>query len=389
MNQGAYVFSQLISLVSPTSFKTCVKRYNGDYKTKHFNCWRQYLCMVFGQLTHRESLSDTILCLKVNANKLYHIGIGEAIVKSTLSTANENRDWRIFADFAWILIKEAKLLYLNDNNLDLEIDNPVFAIDATVIDMCLSIFNWANFRSTKAGIKLHVQLDLKTAIPEFIEVTPAAIHEVNILDTINFKIDSFYIVDKGYTDFKRLYRIQIARAFFVIRAKDNLHFKCTKSLPKDKNAGVLADQIIQLQGHYAFKDYPGKIRRIKFYDPEYNRTLVFLTNNMDFKATDIAQLYKHRWKIELFFKWIKQNLKIKSFWGTSENAVKVQIWIAISVYVLVVIAKKRFKLQQSLYEILQVLSISVFDKTPIDEIFSNPIQQNFKELNPNQLNIFK
>jgi hypothetical protein len=345
MNQGAYVFSQLISLVSPTSFKTCVKRYNGDYKTKHFNCWRQYLCMVFGQLTHRESLSDTILCLKVNANKLYHIGIGEAIVKSTLSTANENRDWRIFADFAWILIKEAKLLYLNDNNLDLEIDNPVFAIDATVIDMCLSIFNWANFRSTKAGIKLHVQLDLKTAIPEFIEVTPAAIHEVNILDTINFKIDSFYIVDKGYTDFKRLYRIQIARAFFVIRAKDNLHFKCTKSLPKDKNAGVLADQIIQLQGHYAFKDYPGKIRRIKFYDPEYNRTLVFLTNNMDFKATDIAQLYKHRWKIELFFKWIKQNLKIKSFWGTSENAVKVQIWIAISVYVLVVIAKKRFKLQ--------------------------------------------
>jgi len=389
MNQGAYVFSQLISLVSPTSFKTCVKRYNGDYKTKHFNCWRQYLCMVFGQLTHRESLSDTILCLKVNANKLYHIGIGEAIVKSTLSTANENRDWRIFADFAWILIKEAKSLYLNDNNLNLEIDNPVFAIDATVIDMCLSIFNWANFRSTKAGIKLHVQLDLKTAIPEFIEITPAAVHEVNILDTITFQIDSFYIVDKGYTDFKRLYRIQIARAFFVIRAKDNLHFKCTKSLPKDKNAGVLADQIIQLQGHYAFKDYPGKIRRIKFYDPEYNRTLVFLTNNMDFKATDIAQLYKHRWKIELFFKWIKQNLKIKSFWGTSENAVKVQIWIAISVYVLVAIAKKHFKLQQSLYEILQVLSISVFDKTPIDEIFSNPIQQNFKELNPNQLNIFK
>ena len=203
--------------------------------------------MVFGQLTHRESLSDTILCLKVNANKLYHIGIGEAIVKSTLSTANENRDWRIFADFAWILIKEAKSLYLNDNNLDLEIDNPVFAIDATVIDMCLSIFNWANFRSTKAGIKLHVQLDLKTAIPEFIEITPAAVHEVNILDTITFQIDSFYIVDKGYTDFKRLYRIQIAKAFFVIRAKDNLHFKCTKSLPKDKNAGVLADQIIQLQ----------------------------------------------------------------------------------------------------------------------------------------------
>jgi hypothetical protein len=389
MNQGAYVFSQLISLASPTSFKTCVKRYNGDHKTKHFNCWRQYLCMVFGQLTHRESLSDTILCLKVNANKLYHIGIGEAIVKSTLSTANENRDWRIFSDFAWILIKEAKSLYLNDNNLDLEIDNPVFAIDATVIDMCLSLFNWANFRSTKAAIKLHVQLDLKTAIPEFIEITPAAIHEVNILDTINFQIDSFYILDKGYTDFKRLHRIHVAKAFFVIRAKDNLHFKCIKSLPKDKNNGVLADQIIQLQGFYAYHDYPDKIRRIKFYDPEYNRTLVFLTNNLEFKATDIAQLYKHRWKIELFFKWIKQNLKIKTFWGTSENAVKVQIWIAISVYVLIVIAKKRLRLKQSLYEILQVLSISVFEKTPIRDIFSNPIQQNFKELNANQLNIFK
>ena len=389
MNQGAYVFSQLISLASPTSFKTCVKRYNGDYKTKHFNCWRQYLCMVFGQLTHRESLSDTILCLKVNSNKLYHIGIGEAIVKSTLSTANENRDWRIFSDFAWILIKEAKALYLNDNNLDLEIDNPVFAIDATVIDMCLSLFNWANFRSTKAGIKLHVQLDLKTAIPEFIEVTPAAIHEVNILDTITFQIDSFYILDKGYTDFKRLHRIHVSKAFFVIRAKDNLHFGCIRSLPKNKKAGVLADQIIQLQGFYAYQDYPDKIRRIKFFDPEYNRTLIFLTNNMEFKATYIAQLYKHRWKIELFFKWIKQNLKIKTFWGTSENAVKVQIWIAISVYVLVVIAKKRLKLKQSLYEILQVLSISVFEKTPISEIFSNPIQQNFKELNTNQLNIFK
>ncbi len=236
---------------------------------------------------------------------------------------------------------------------------------------------------------MHVQLDLKTAIPEFIEVTPAAVHEVNILDTITFQIDSFYILDKGYTDFKRLHRIHVAKAFFVIRAKDNLHFRCIKSLPKNKKAGVLADQIIQLQGFYAYQDYPDKIRRIKFYDPEYNRTLIFLTNNMEFQATDIAQLYKHRWKIELFFKWIKQNLKIKTFWGTSENAVKVQIWIAISVYVLVVIAKKRLKLKQSLYEILQVLSISVFEKTPISEIFSNPIQQNFKELNTNQLNIFK
>ncbi len=388
MNQGTYLFSQLISVISPTSFNTCVKRYNGDYKTKHFNCWRQYLCMVFGQLTHRESLSDTILCLKANTNKLYHIGIGEAIAKSTLSTANENRDWRIFADFAWVLIKEAKQLYVGEKDLELSIDNPVFAIDASTIDMCLSLFQWANFRSTKAGIKLHVQLDLRSAIPEFIQITPAAIHEVNILDTISYQIDSFYILDRGYIDFKRLYRIHTSKAFFVIRAKHNFSFKCVRSNKKDREQGILADQLITVQGFYAIQDYPEKIRRVKFYDEEHNRVLVFLTNNIELDATEIAKLYKHRWKIELFFKWIKQNLKIKTFWGTSENAVKVQIWIAISVYIIVAIAKKRFNLKQSLYEILQVISISVFDKVPIRELFANPIQQNFKELNRNQLNIF-
>ena len=389
MNQGTYLFSQLISIISPTSFKTCVKRYNGDYKTKHFNCWRQYLCMVFGQLTHRESLSDTILCLKANTNKLYHIGIGEAIAKSTLSTANEKRDWRIFADFAWILITEAKQLYAGEKDLELSIDNPVFAIDASTIDMCLSLFQWANFRSTKAGIKLHVQLDLRSAIPEFIQITPASIHEVNILDTISYQIDSFYILDRGYVDFKRLYRIHYSKAFFVIRAKDNLHFKCVRSNKKNKSMGILADQLITVQGFYASQDYPEKIRRIKFFDKENNRVLVFLTNNIELDATEIAKLYKHRWKIELFFKWIKQNLKIKTFWGTSENAVRVQIWIAISVYIIVAIAKKKFNLKHSLYEILQVISISVFDKVPIRELFSNPIQQNFNELNRNQLNIFE
>ncbi len=389
MNQGAYLFSQLISIVSPTSFKTCVKRYNGDYKTKHFTCWRQYLCMVFGQLTHRESLSDTILCLKANENKLYHLGIGEAIAKSTLSTANENRDWRIFADFAWVLIKEAQSLYAGEKDLELSIDNPVFAIDASTIDMCLSLFQWANFRTTKAGIKLHVQLDLRSAIPEFIQITPAAIHEVNILDTISYQIDSFYILDRGYIDYERLYRIQTSKAFFVIRAKENMHFKCVKSNKKNTTLGILADQLIKVQGHYASKNYPIKIRRIKFYDVEHKRVLVFLTNNLELQATEIAKLYKHRWKIELFFKWIKQNLKIKTFWGTSENAVKVQIWIAISVYIIVAIAKKRFNLKQSLYEMLQVISISVFDKVPINELFSNTIQQNFKELNRNQLNIFE
>jgi hypothetical protein len=294
MNQGTYLFSQLISIISPTSFKTCVKRYNGDYKTKHFNCWRQYLCMVFGQLTHRESLSDTILCLKANANKLYHLGIGEAIAKSTLSTANEKRDWRIFADFAWILINEAKQLYAGEKDLELSIDNPVFAIDASTIDMCLSLFQWANFRSTKAGIKLHVQLDLRSAIPEFIHITPAAIHEVNILDTISYQIDSFYILDRGYIDFKRLYRIHYSKAFFVVRAKDNLHFKCVKSNQKNKSHGIFADQLILVQGFYASQDYPEKIRRIKFYDEEQNRVLVFLTNNLELDATEIAKLYKHR-----------------------------------------------------------------------------------------------
>ena len=389
MNQGTYLFSQLISIVSPTSFRTCVNRYNGDYKTKHFNCWRQYLCMVFGQLTHRESLSDTILCLKANSNKLYHIGIGEAIAKSTLSTANENRDWRIFSDFAWILIKEAQQLYVGEKDLELSIDNPVFAIDASTIDMCLSLFQWANFRSTKAGIKLHVQLDLRSAIPEFIQITTAAIHEVNILDTISYQIDSFYILDRGYVDFKRLYRIHFSKAFFVIRAKDNLNFRCVKSNNKNKASGILADQLIRVLGFYASKDYPDKIRRIKFYDEEHDRVLVFLTNNFELDANEIAKLYKHRWKIELFFKWIKQNLKIKTFWGTSENAVRVQIWIAISAYIIVAIAKKRFILKQSLYEILQVISVSVFDKMPIKDLFANQIQQNFKELNHNQLNIFE
>jgi len=345
--------------------------------------------MLFGQLTHRESLSDTILCLKANSNKLYHIGIGEVIAKSTLSTANENRDWRIFSDFAWILIKEAQQLYADEKDLELSIDNPVFAIDASTIDMCLSLFQWANFRSTKAGIKLHVQLDLRSAIPEFIQITPAAIHEVNILDTISYQIDSFYILDRGYIDFKRLYRIHFSKAFFVIRAKDNLNFKCVKSNKKNKASGIFADQLIIVLGFYASKDYPDKIRRIKFYDEEHDRILVFLTNNFELDANEIAKLYKHRWKIEFFFKWIKQNLKIKTFWGTSENAVRVQIWIAISAYIIVAIAKKKFNLKQSLYEILQVISVSVFDKMSIKDLFANPIQQNFKELNPNQLNIFE
>lgn len=389
MNQGKYVFSQVMGLISHKSFQTCVNRYNGEYKVKHFSCWRQFLCMAFGQLTHRESLTDSMICLGANSSKLYHIGIGEIVSKSTLSKANENRDWRIFADLAMLLIAEAKSLYINDNDLDVALKNNVFAIDATVIDMCLSAFTWATFRTTKAGIKVHTQLDLKTSIPEFIHITPASIHEVNILDMITYQQDSFYVLDRGYTDFERLYRIDQSDAFFIIRAKDNLDFKRIYSHQADKDQGVESDQTIRLNGFYAAKEYPDKLRRIKFYDRENDRKLIFLTNNFELQATDIAQLYKHRWKIELFFKWIKQHLKIKSFWGRTENAVKTQIWIAISTYTLVAIAKKKFMLKNSLYEILQILSISIFDRVPVNQLFQTSIKQNFKELNANQLNIFE
>jgi hypothetical protein len=388
MNQGKYVFSQIMELASHKVFYACVDRYKGDFKSKHFSCWKQFLCMAFGQLTHRESLSDTILCLQANAGKLYHLGIGQAIVKSTLSKANESRDARIFSDMAAVLIEEAKSLYLSESDLEVDLKNNVFAIDATVIDVCLSAFSWAKFRSTKGGIKVHVQLDLKTSIPEFIQITSASVHEINILDNITFQPDSFYVVDRGYTAFDRLYAIHKAKAFFIIPAKDNFSFTRISSVAVKKRSGVLCDQTIRLNGYYAQKDFPVKMRRIKFYDAEGDRTFVFLSNNFHLKATEIAQLYKHRWKIELFFKWIKQHLKIKSFWGRSENAVKIQIWIAISVYVLVAIAKKKYQIKQSLYEILQVISICIFDKVPLPELFAKPIQQNFKEQNDKQLKIF-
>ena len=388
MNQGKYVFSQIMELASHKVFYACVGRYKGDFKSKHFSCWKQFLCMAFGQLTHRESLSDTILCLQANAGKLYHLGIGQAIAKSTLSKANENRDAKIFSDMAAFLIDQAKSLYLNESDLEVDLKNNVFAIDATVIDVCLSAFSWAKFRSTKGGIKVHVQLDLKTAIPEFIQITSASVHEVNILDNITFQQDSFYVVDRGYMAFEKLYTIHKAKAFFIIRAKDKLSFTRVSSVAAEKQSGVLCDQTIRLNGFYAQKDFPIRLRRIKYYDAENDRVLVFLSNNFHLKATEIAQLYKHRWKIELFFKWIKQHLKIKSFWGRSENAVKIQIWIAISVYVLVAIAKKKYQLKQSLYEILQVISICIFDRIPLHELFTNPIQPNFKELNDNQLKIF-
>lgn len=388
MNSGKYVFSQIIGLVSSTSFQTIVNRHCGDYKVKEFSCWKQFLCMAFGQLTHRESISDTMLCLKANANKMYHLGIGDVVAISTITRANENRSFQIYEDLAMLLIKEAKRLYVHDDDLEVSLKGNVFAIDATTIDLCLSAFCWATFRSTKGGIKLHTQLDLKTAIPEFILFSTASVHDVNVLDVIHFEPNSFYIMDRGYVDYKRLYKINTSGAFFVTRAKDNMNYRRLYSHPKDMDGGVLYDQSIMLNNYYASKDYPIKMRRIKFKDAQTGKILIFLTNNFDLKATEIAQLYKHRWEIELFFKWIKQHLKIKSFWGQSENAVKTQVWIAVSVYVLVAIAKKHFMLTQSLYEILQVLSISIFERMPINQLFQQTQLQYFKEQKDNQLNMF-
>ncbi len=388
MNQGKYVFSQIMELISHKRFQTLVNRHSGDYKVKDFSCWKQFLCMAFGQLTHRESLRDTMLCLKANASKMYHFGIGDVVSLSTITRANENRSYLIYEDLAMLLIKEAKQLYVEDDGLEVSLKNNVFAIDATTIDLCLSSFYWATFRSTKGGIKLHTQLDLKTAIPEFILFSNADVHDVNVLDFIQFEANSFYIMDRGYVDYKRLYKVNQCEAFFVTRAKDNMSYRRLYSHPKDISRGVLYDQTILLNNYYAVIDYPEKMRRIKFYDIESGKVLVFLTNNFHLSATDIAQLYKHRWKIELFFKWIKQHLKIKSFWGQSENAVKTQVWIAISVYVLIAIAKKKFMLTQSLYEILQILSISILEKMPINQLFQQTQLQYFKEQKYNQLTMF-
>jgi hypothetical protein len=388
MNHGKYVFAQIFEFVSHNDFDKCVDKYDGNYKTKHFSCWKQFLCMAFGQLTHRESLSDTVLCIKANSKKLYHLGIGSAISKSTLSKANENRDWRIYQDFAMILIGHAKKLYTGDSQLEVEIKNNVFAIDSSTIDLCLSVFPWAKFRKAKAAIKLHTMIDAKTSIPEFIYISDGKMHDVNVLDLITFMPDSFYVMDRGYVDFERLHRIHTASAFFITRAKKGFDFERMYSDAVDKASGVKCDQTIKLTGFYTSRKYPVKLRRIKFYDEQTDKMLVFITNNFELPALQIAMLYKHRWFIELFFKWIKQHLKIKSFWGYSQNAVKTQVWIAISVYVIVLIIKKKLGISQSIYEILQVLSINSLDKEPMKQLFSDPNLQNFNELNCNQLSMF-
>ena len=381
-------FSQILEFASQDVFKNIVKHYKGNYKTKEFTSWKHFLCLAFGQLTHRESMSDTMLCLKLNSNKLFHLGIGKVFDKSTVSRANENRDWRIFQDFGIKLIDQAKELYKDSSELDFDLKGDVFALDSTTVDLCLDVFWWATFRSTKAAIKIHTLLDCKTSIPEFIFISEGGVHDVNILDILPIVKDSYYVMDKAYIDFARLYSLHLKNAYFVIRAKENLQFKRMSSKLVNKENNIICDQEIQLKGFYSKLNYPENIRRIKFYDCEFERTFIFLTNNKKVKAQTIAKLYKSRWQVELFFKWIKQHLRIKSFWGQNENAVKSQIWVAISVYVIVAIAKKKLKIPNSLYEILQYISIAPFEKTSLTEIF---LSENWREKNEkslNQLEIF-
>ena len=330
MNEGKMVFAQLIEFASDDIFKRCVDRYAGNYKTKDFSCWKQFLCMAFGQLTHRESLSDTALCLKLQKNKLYHLGIGRAFSKSTISRANEIRDWRIFRDFGLKLIEQAKLLYSNDNKLDIKLKGRIYAMDATVIDLCLNVFWWAKFRSTKAAVKLHTVLDLKTSIPEYIYITDGSVHDVNALDYISLQPGSYLVMDRAYVDFARLWRLSSEHINFVIRAKSNMQYKVIKQKLVDRCSGVLSDQTIELSNQKSANRYPKHLRRINYFDSDTGNTLVFLTNNFKLTALTVAALYKDRWGIETFFKWIKQHLKIQTFWGQSENAVRTQVWIAIA-----------------------------------------------------------
>lgn len=387
MYQGKLVFSQLMSFIQKYDFNKCVSRYRGHYKIRRFSCWDQFLCMAFAQLTYRESLREIVTCLGAMQNKLYHLGFRSHISRSTLADANENRDWRIYADFAQLLINDARKLY-SDEDFAIELDNTIYALDSTTIDLCLSLFPWASFRKHKGAIKLHTLLDLRGNIPFFIKITDGLVHDVNILDELIPEPGSFYIMDRGYLDFARLYHFQQYSSFFVIRAKSNLQSRRLYSHPIDKSTGLKCDQTILLTGFNPSKDYPDKLRRVKYYDIENDRNLTFLTNNFILPALTIAQLYKSRWQIELFFKWIKQHLRIKSFYGTSENAVKTQIWIAISIYVLVAIVKKQLNIAIPLYTFLQILSVSVFEQVHILQLVRNPIYRNNEGYISNQLNLF-
>ena len=388
MYQGRTVFSQVLDFLPRKSFRTCVKRYNGNYRIRTFSCYEQFLCMAFAQLTYRESLRDTVLCLRAMQNKLHNVGIQCKVAKSTLADANEKRNWRIYCDFAQVLINRARKLYAGDD-FGLQLDETVYALDASTIDLCRSLFPWARFRSTKSGVKLHTLLDLRGNIPTFVSITDAKTHDVNILDELLPEPGSIYVMDRAYLDFERLYRMHRELAFFILRAKSNTQLRRLYSAPVDRATGIICDQTVRLVVDKSASAYPEKLRRVKYCDLETGKRFVFLTNNFTLEALIIADLYRCRWQVELFFKWIKQHLRIKSFFGISETAVKTQLWIAISVYVLVAIMKKRLRLEQSLYTILQILSITLFEKTPILQVLTDNHYNKEFTTNYIQLNLFE
>lgn len=384
MNAAKLVFAQLMQWVPHYHFHRLVKRYKGNYKVSRFACWDQFLCMAFAQLTYRESLRDIEACLRSRPNLLYHLGIRGHVARSTLADANEQRDWRIYADLAQWLVARARKLYAQED-LGVELDETLYALDSTTIDLCLTLFPWARFRRHKAAVKMHTLLDLRGAIPTLICITEGKLHDVHFLDELILEAGAFYVMDRGYLDYGRLYRFVLENAFFVTRAKSNLDCRWAASRTVDRTTGLRADQTVYLQGKQAALDYPGPLRRVSYYDLETKKHLVFLTNNFDLPALTIALIYKRRWQIELFFKWIKQNLRIKAFFGTSDNAVKTQLWIAVCVYLLVAIVKKEMKLEPSLSTILQVVSVNVFQQEPLPQLF----MQNDRVLpnteSPNQL----
>lgn len=387
MNRGKLVFAQLMQHLPLTTFRRCVTRYRGAFKVKSFSCLDQFLCMAFAQLTFRESLRDIEVCLRAQSSKLYHLGIRSAVARNTLANANAVRDWRIYADFAQSLIGIARPLYAQES-FGVDLQETVYALDTTTIDLCLSVFPWAVFRTSKAAIKLHTLLDLRGNIPTFIHISNGKVHEVNILDQLLPEPGAFYIMDRGFLDFERLYRFHEAGSFFVTRGKSNLKVQRRYSHPVDRTTGLICDQSVVLTGFYSHQGFEAPLRRIRFKDPETGKTLIFLTNNFVLPAFTITELYHCRWQVELFFKWIKQHLRIKAFFGTSENAVRSQIWIAVSAYVLVAIVKKRLHLSASLYEILQILSLTMFEKIPLDQLLAQTISDEIQPVSDNQLILF-
>lgn len=369
MNSGKTIFSQIMDFLPMNDFRKCVRRYRGNYKIQKFSCLEQFLCLAFAQLTYRESLRDIESCLRSMKNKTYHMGTRSQISRPTLAGANKNRDWRIYADFAMLLIEKARKLYA-DEPFGVDLKETVYALDSTTIDLCLSLFPWAHFRKRKGAIKIHTLLDLRGPIPAFISVTDGSVHDVNILDELIIEPGSFYVIDRAYIDFERLYRLKEQSGFFITRAKKNFQCRRIYSHHVDKSLGLICDQTVSLTGFYSKQHYPEKLRRIRYFDQEKQKHLIFLTNNFSLPAITIAQLFKCRWQVELFFKWIKQHLRIKAFFGTSKNAVKTQVWTAIATYVLIAIIKKQLKIEHSLYTMLQVLSVTIFEKTSILQVFA-------------------